>query len=118
MFSNENGVIMLFINCVYFALAAATKIVLGNEVGPQLEHVFLVENFGSVDLHDIIFQLDIPVRTDEGDTLLYLADKARLLDDNASGKLHPPPLPLQKIAFFFTVLTHHWRLPELLTWCY
>ncbi|KAL5970629.1 Integrin alpha-V [Taenia solium] len=68
-------------------LSAATKIVLGNEVGPQLEHIFLVENFGSVDLHDIVFQLDIPIRTDEGDTLLYLADKARLLDDNASGKL-------------------------------
>ncbi|VDM31502.1 unnamed protein product [Hydatigera taeniaeformis] len=67
-------------------LSAATKIVLGNEVGPQLEHVFLVENFGSVDLHDIAFQLDIPIRTDEGDTLLYLADKARLLDDSASGK--------------------------------
>ncbi|KAL5108344.1 Integrin alpha-V [Taenia crassiceps] len=40
-------------------LSTATKIVLGNE-------------------------LDIPVRTDEGDTLLYLADKARLLDNSAS----------------------------------
>lgn len=91
-------------NCVYFVLAAATKIVLGNEVGPQLEHIFLVENFGSVDLHDIVFQLDIPIRTDEGDTLLYLADKARLLDDNASGKLHL--LFSHFHTTFFTILIH------------
>lgn len=71
---------------VYDHLAAATKIALGNEVGPQLEHVFLVENFGSVDLHDIAFQLEIPVLTDEGDILLYVTDKARLLDLGASGE--------------------------------
>ena len=73
--------------CVYNLLTAATKIVLGNEVGPQLEHVFLVENFGSMDLNDIAFELQVPVRTEEGDTLLYLTDKARLLDLGVTGKL-------------------------------
>ncbi|EUB60996.1 Protein DPCD [Echinococcus granulosus] len=100
-------------------LSAATRIVLGNEVGPQLEHIFLVENFGSVDLHDIAFQLDIPVRTNEGDTLLYLADKARLLDGSTSGKLHP----LLSCSYnFFTysdpTVWRHWRLAVLTMWLY
>ncbi|KAM3177966.1 hypothetical protein ACTXT7_003504 [Hymenolepis weldensis] len=65
-------------------LTSSTKIVLGNDVGPRLEHIYLVENFGATDLNDLAFQLEIPVRFDEGDTLLYLTDKARLLDNGIS----------------------------------
>ncbi|KAM7534998.1 hypothetical protein Aperf_G00000099692 [Anoplocephala perfoliata] len=61
-------------------LTGSTKIVLGNDVGPRLEHIYLVENVGATDLNDLAFELEIPVRTSEGDTLLYLTDKARLLD--------------------------------------
>ncbi|VEL33740.1 unnamed protein product [Protopolystoma xenopodis] len=48
-----------------------------SELGPKVEHVFLVENRGGPDLTNLKFWLDIPVATSDGDYLVYLADRVR-----------------------------------------
>ncbi|KAL7060937.1 hypothetical protein AAHC03_010120 [Spirometra sp. Aus1] len=51
--------------------------VFAHELGPRLEHVFLIENTGNPEIQNATLQLDIPVSTTGGDLFVYLSDKVR-----------------------------------------
>ncbi|CAL8079777.1 unnamed protein product [Calicophoron daubneyi] len=51
--------------------------VFSEEIGPKVEHKFLIENRGEPPLSNITLALDLPIATADGYTLLYLTDQVR-----------------------------------------
>uniref|UniRef100_A0A0X3Q9D2 Integrin alpha third immunoglobulin-like domain-containing protein n=1 Tax=Schistocephalus solidus TaxID=70667 RepID=A0A0X3Q9D2_SCHSO len=57
--------------------AGVSSKVFAHELGPRLEHVFLIENTGNPEIHNATLQLDIPISTSSGDLFVYLSDRVR-----------------------------------------
>ncbi|TPP60601.1 Integrin, partial [Fasciola gigantica] len=53
--------------------------VFSHEIGPRVDHMFLIENRGQTTLHNLTLVLDLPIETADGKLLLYLTDRARRL---------------------------------------
>lgn len=51
--------------------------VFSSDIGPKLEHIFLIENRGSPTLNNLVFMLQLPVETTYKKRLLYVTDQTR-----------------------------------------
>ncbi|KAA0198738.1 Integrin alpha-ps, partial [Fasciolopsis buskii] len=51
--------------------------VFSHEIGPKVDHMFLIENRGQTTLHNLTLVLDLPMETADGNLLLYLTDQTR-----------------------------------------
>ena len=49
------------------------------DIGPKMEHTFLIENPGKTDLINLTLMLDLPMATLDGQPLLYLVPEAKNL---------------------------------------
>ncbi|KAA3676840.1 uncharacterized protein DEA37_0012409 [Paragonimus westermani] len=58
--------------------------VLSSDIGPKVEHVFLIENRGEMDLSNLVFMLDLPIATNDNQPLVYLVDRVRQLQTQGS----------------------------------
>ncbi|VDL88863.1 unnamed protein product [Schistocephalus solidus] len=63
--------------------------VFAHELGPRLEHVFLIENTGNPEIHNATLQLDIPISTSSGDLFVYLSDRVRRKPNEHSSDADP-----------------------------
>ncbi|CAH8556768.1 unnamed protein product [Dicrocoelium dendriticum] len=51
--------------------------VLSGEIGPKIQHTFLIENTGKFSLSNVTFLLEIPITTTNGQPLVYLSRQSR-----------------------------------------